>query len=202
MSLSVIIFEGTVSDFIHRHNVVVPIYLEDRDDHLHDLFLSSFLLNTDGYDSQFKDYIYKIEHPENYNGNENNSIYLPKIYEVKDYLYDPFFRRMIFMPIDVDITILENSLYYALNSLKNDSYLNYLPIGLIKFDYQDRSWNDILSYCFHNFNGKISEIVTYDPIYSEMKNIVNEIKDIRMNNILKKYFLGVNGDEVDYDILD
>ena len=57
MNLSVITFEGTIDDFIHRHNVIVPVYLEDRDDHLHDSFLSSFLLNTDGYDNQFKDYI-------------------------------------------------------------------------------------------------------------------------------------------------
>lgn len=195
MSLSVTIFEGTIDDFIHRHNVIVPIYLKDRDDHLHDSFLSFFLLNTDGYDNQFKDYIYKIEHPENY----NESIYIPKIYDVKDYYHDPFFRRMIFMPIDVNITILENNLYFALNNLKND---NYLSIGVIKFNYQDRSWNDILSYCFHDFNGKINEIVTYDPIYSEMKNIVNETKNKEMNDILKKYFFGANGDEVDYDILD
>lgn len=199
MSLSVITFEGTIDDFIHRHNVIVPVYLEDRDDHLHDSFLSSFLLNTEGYDSQFKDYIYKIEHPENYNGNENNSIYIPKIYEVRDYYYDPFFRRMIFMPVDVNSIVLENNLYYSLNNLKN---YHYLPIGLIKFDYQNRTWNDILYYCFHSFDNKINEIVTYDPIYSEMKNIVNEIKNKKINDISKKYFFGANGDEVDYDILD
>lgn len=189
-------FKGTIDDFIHRHNVIVPIYLKDRDNHIHDLSLSSFLLNTDGYDDQFKDYIYKIEHPENYNEDKDKNIYIPKIYEVRDYLYDPFFRRMVFMPIDVNITILENSIYYALNNLKN---YHYLPIGLIKFDYQDRSWNDILSYCLHDFGNEINEIVIYDPVYSaycEIKN--NKIK----NDTLKKYSFGANGDEIDYDILD
>lgn len=199
MSLSVITFEGTISDFIHRHNVIVPIYLRDRDDHLHDSFLSSFLLNTDGYDDQFKDYIHKIKHPENYNGYEGGGIYIPKIYEVKDYFYGPFFRHMVFMPVDVNVTILENNLYYALNNLK---YNNSLPIGLIKFDHNDRHWNDILYYCLHDFGNDINEIVTYDLIYSEMKNIVNETKNKEMSDILRIYFLGANGDKIDYDILD
>ena len=191
-------FEGTIDDFMHRHRVIVPIHIEDKDNHVHDSFLSSFLLKTDGYDVSFKDYIYKLDHPECFS-NSDVGRYSSKIYEVRDSFYGPFFRTIAFIPVDVNSIVLGNNLYYLLDVLGKDMNL---PIGLVKFDYEGRPWNDILNYCLHNFQHKIDKIVTYDPIYSEMKNIVNEIKNKELSDTLKEYFFEVDGDEIDYDILD